>query len=295
MSTLHVTDAHRAPWAVLHALGVLVSQPDHRVLLIGNSSDAKRARGAGLPGFHRVQAHGNRPVNALRTIREAISTSGADCVHAWDTTSRDVLRRAGASNMNTTIPPEIERAFPEASVDRGRTRAAWGLDENTRVILPSNDHPRDVDAMRLAYIAGILSVAGTPTVSIAPSRARNLNRAARFTWRHDRSRWLIIDDRSPLLLRGAGDAVWWQATSPRDTGLTVRMLIESGLPGAADRAEQTMGLPEDRMVLCEPSHELAPTTALGRPLARYDASPDHVGFFAAVESLVTTGTSLAAR
>jgi hypothetical protein len=183
------------------------------------------------------------------------------------------LRRAGGVEVVSDIPPEIDGAFPEAALDREETRASWGLHPETRVILPANDHPSDVDAMRLSYIAGILSVAGTPTVSIAPSCARNLNRAARFTWRHDRSRWLIVDDRAPLLLREAGDALWWQATNPRDTGL----------PGAADRARQTGDLPVDRVSLCDPSHELAPTTELGGALVRFDGQVDHASFIDSVE------------
>lgn len=282
--TLHVLDAHRAAWGLLHAIACLAQSDAHRVLLLGNTRDARRARDAGIRRASRIQPRSNDPANATRTIRRALRNAPPfDRVLAWDERSGRALGGL-VTEADRDLPESIEGAYPQRALERADVRRQWSVDEGVRVIIPADDHPSSVDAMRMCYIAGVLSVAGTHALAVAPSTARNLDRAARFAWRHGRARWLMIDDRPPLLLRDAADAVWWQRSGTPDTGLTLRMLIHSGVPAAADRAEQTENIQAGNLQLCDPSHELAPTTALSHQLSRIDGHPDQDAFRRDVEA-----------
>ena len=291
----HLIDAHRAPWAVLHALATLADEPEHRVVLFGNSNDARRARHAGLVRFRQIRARGNDPANASRQLRSLCAHSAVSApLLAWNDSAHFAAARAGVNAARFEHYDALDGAFPDDSLDRETLRRAWGIDARTRVLMPANDHPSDIDAMRLAYLAGILSVAGKPTVAIAPSSSRHLDRAARFNWRHGRARWVIIDDRSPILLRDAADASWWQRTQGDVGTHTLRMLLRAGLPGAADRSPGTARIDHAKLTLCDPAQELAPMGILGSDLVRSAQAPDCASFRRAVEASIGQMASLAA-
>ena len=284
--TLNVIDAHRAPWALLHGLAHLAESGRHRVLLLGNTRDDRRAHDAGIRRAERIQPRNNEPSNATRTIRHALRGAAAfDRVIAWDERTRLALGGL-ASGAPSDAVRSVDATFPADAIGRPALRRQWRVGDDTRVLIPADDHPSRVDAMRLCYIVGILSVAGAPSVAVVPREARDLDRAARFAWRHGRAPWLIIDDRPPLALRNGADAAWWQASEPPDTGLTLRVLMRAGLPAAADRAEQTEAIASDRLRLCDPCNELSAVTALTDPPTRTDERPDPDAFRRAVDGSV---------
>ncbi len=274
-TVLHVLDAHAAPWACLHALSVLAKADNHRVLLIGNTADSRRATGAGLVRFKRFQARGNDPRNATRTLSAAISQLGPfDRIVAWDERSAAAASKISTGARIESPPEEALGAFPALTLDRHEVRAQWDIDASAFVVGSAHDHPREVNAMRLVYHAAILSVAERPTVVVVPSGADQLERAARFAWRHNRSKWFVIDDRSPLLLRDAIDASCWQVRSPQAGTRTLAMLAHSGQPVIAERCAASESIKAENVSITTPQSELAATKALFGELVRVDAQPD---------------------
>ncbi|MEQ9616883.1 MAG: hypothetical protein RLN60_02490 [Phycisphaerales bacterium] len=256
---LHVFDGHTASWALIHALASVLERTDDRALMIGNTADARRAIGAGLTRFDRIPARGNDPRNAKRSIGRFTGEHGPfESINDW--TIRE--------------PAEMERAFPGATLGRATIRREWEIDDGTLVIGSAHDHPREVDAMRLVYHAAILTVGEVPTVAVIPSGADQLERAARWAWRHGRARWFVVDDRSPLLLRDAVDVSCWQVRAPIPGARTLGMLAASGQPVVAERCGVTGSLSGENVRLCDENSEIGATRALFKDLTRVEASPD---------------------
>ena len=101
-----------------------------------------------------------------------------------------------------------------------------------------------------------------------------MDRAARFAWRHDRARWIVVDDRSPLHLRDAADACWWGTNDRSDTASTLAMLSRAGLPCVADRCERIESLEDAHIAMCDPESELAPTNVLSKKITRREPMRD---------------------
>ncbi|MFM9957568.1 MAG: hypothetical protein ACKVZJ_05810, partial [Phycisphaerales bacterium] len=138
----------------------------------------------------------------------------------------------------------------------------WGVREDERggkesVLLPLADAAGLVDARRFVFHLGVMSIAGRRVVGVVPSAARHLERAVRFTRRHEsgtgavlaQGGWrLIIDDTPMPQLLGAADvgvraaeqSAWAEALAER-AGLAV---VRSHAPTTESTGDRIAGLRE---------------------------------------------------
>lgn len=105
-------------------------------------------------------------------------------------------RRAGAPDVRIASP---RLAFHLDGIpSRDDARAALNIAPDERVIALFADPPAFGDARRFAYLAGLLSVGGAPTVALVHARNTQVRRAARFIQGCGRLWRLLVVD-SPLV------------------------------------------------------------------------------------------------
>lgn len=104
-------------------------------------------------------------------------------------------KRAGAVDVRVA-PPHLE--FDRACLPtREAARAALGIGDHEHVLLLLAEPPQLGDARRFAYLTGLLSVGGAPTVALVHDRSAQLRRGARFVRECGRL-WRILPCRDPI-------------------------------------------------------------------------------------------------
>jgi hypothetical protein len=129
---------------------------------------------------------------AARTERAALARHAVLC---FSESAACRWRRAGATDVRVA-PPRL--GLDHALVPtRDDARAALGIAPREHVLALLADPPEAGDARRFAYLAGLLSVGGAPTVALVHERSAQLRRGARFVRECGRL-WRILPFAGPL-------------------------------------------------------------------------------------------------
>ncbi|MBL0927472.1 MAG: hypothetical protein IBJ11_07455 [Phycisphaerales bacterium] len=98
---------------------------------------------------------------------------------------------------------------PDDPGRRAALRGEWELPPDVVLFVPLADPSHQVDAFRVAYQAGVMTVVGRPAAAVVPSTARDLERAMRLVERHENPWPVIVDDRPlPEILPGCDVGLW---------------------------------------------------------------------------------------
>lgn len=131
-----------------------------------------------------------------------------------------------------TPPPEHSPHAPA----RDEARAALGLKSDEVAIALLADPPAAADAVRFAFLVGLIHCAGIRVVAITRPGTRGSRRSARFVAGHSR-RWGLIETDHPLpnMLAAADIAVWdvGEDGVPSSGPLSIRAAMAAGVPIAA--------------------------------------------------------------
>lgn len=136
-------------------------------------------------------------------------------------------------NIRLCEPPVI--STPPAPA-REEARAALGLHPDEVAIVLLADPPAAADAVRFAFLVGLIHCAGIRVVAITRPGTRGARRSARFVAGHSR-RWGLIETDHPLphVLAAADIAVWDVGDDgvPSSGPLSIRAAMAAGVPVAA--------------------------------------------------------------
>lgn len=115
-------------------------------------------------------------------------------------------RHAGAIDVRAATP--FVRFDPADLPTRQEARAELAIKPHERVLALFADPPSLGDARRFAYLTGLLSVGGTPTVGLVHARSAQIRRSARFLRECGRA-WRFVAYDGPLTdFLAAADAVF---------------------------------------------------------------------------------------
>lgn len=113
---------------------------------------------------------------------------------------------------------------PQSPSDQQRRaiRKGWGVDDNTVVVASLDAPARSIDSFRMVYVVGVASVAGGRTHPVLPRGSSQLERAIRFTERHDGIWSLTVDHREvPELISALDLGVWFGGTAKTNSSASL--------------------------------------------------------------------------
>lgn len=222
-------------WPLLRALGA-AGEP---VAMLGARRVGALAADS-TPGLDLV-ACASAPVWSTRSSALSLRRELEDAeiqvgrVIAWSERARDVANHP-LSGVNDAVlvskelltpPPPPAREHPEAGAI---TRAQLDLAEHETLLVALGGASGSVDAFAFAYLAGVLSLAGVPLVTLVPSSAVSLDRALRFVERHNHAwRSIVADYELPQVLGIADLAAYLPPQRPPRVAELASMQLRSEL------------------------------------------------------------------
>lgn len=183
----------------------------------------------------------------LRLAPRRIRRPDAHAVFASEHVAR-AWRSSGLFEVQSeTIEPPPLDGGRLGGVDRAAVRAGWGLENEFAVALFAEPEP-DGAARRLAFILGLLGVAGRRVAAVCHPEHGGLERLKRFFERLVSPPRLVIDAApSWEIARGIDAAVWLAmrhsrvGDEPSAGPWAARWALAAGTPVVAERCERTEG------------------------------------------------------
>lgn len=222
-------------WPLLRAL----SAADEPVAMLGSQRFGALAADR-TPGLDLV-ACASAPVGSARSgalaLRRELNRTDAEIgtVIAWSERARDVashplsgLRDVAMVSEELLSPPPPPT--PEHSQTTTISRAELDLAEHETLLVALGGASGSVDAFAFAYLAGVLSLAGVPMVTLVPSSAVSLDRALRFVERHNHAwRSIVADYELPDVLGIADLAAYLPPQRPERVAERAAKQLQSEL------------------------------------------------------------------
>ncbi len=206
---LHLLD-HSCPrhgWPLLRAL----AEAGEPVALLGPqravAETARRTPGLNLICSACAPQHSVR--STAMAFRRELDLAGVDTgtVVAWSDRTRRIAEhaRSGIGSIIEPPSPLLAPPPPPADLERalasGITRSELGIGDDQILLVALGGSSGSVDAFAFAYLAGVLSLAGLPLVTVVPKDSKKLDRSLRFVERHDHAwRTIVADFELPELL-----------------------------------------------------------------------------------------------
>lgn len=265
LDRLHLLDAS-CPlfgWPVLRALRA-AGEP---VAILGSERLGEQAaeRTPGLDVVACVSAPTWSARSGALALRRGLRGAGVEvgCAIAWSERARSVAAHAmSCIGEVIAIPDHLlsPPAVPDAERhEAGITRAELGIGENETLLVALGGASGSVDAFAFAYLAGVLSLAGVPLVTLVPTSAVSLDRALRFVERHDHAwRSIVADYELPQVLGIADLVAYLPPERPEELAERAAVQLRSELGWVGSRGIAAV-LRTDRVV----------TEAVGDLIAEY--------------------------
>jgi hypothetical protein len=254
-----------APWLGTAALGRALKGA-HRVTAWSLASAAACLTTPDRPPVTLVATR--RPVEAeLRTPRGAaalrrLRAAAVRCVAVGDAVAR-ALRSAGLTDVTTIPVPSVPLDTPRAAA-----RASLGLAEGDIALALLGEPGDTLDPKRFAHIVGTARVVGHRVVGLAPARAGDAPRAARFVHAHQGLFLLLFVEGTTASMLAAADAVLWEA--PGGAPLA-RAAINAGIPVVA--GADSIGAEAATVVSASAESKSASYLAVARALVHVLTTP----------------------
>ncbi len=254
-------------WTALRRLAANRAKPD--VIHAWSAPCARLANRAKLACPFTVTLDGTAIESKATGLFTRRAIRAAAAVHYTCSAVLDLWAPYLDPNQPHTVAPLPIFPNESSTESRQRIRDRYPIDNDTTLIFAAGEPASAIDARYLAYTAGLLTLSGIKAAILLPVEAAELERALRWTQRHQ-DRWPLITDTLPIhkLIPACDAAVWSRGRWPslgsrlgghRHTGAeSLAWAAAAAIPIIAERQ------PESTAAL----HHAAPATLidLTRPL-----------------------------
>jgi len=223
LERLHLLDLSSPThgWPLLRAL----AEAEERVAILGPQRAADEIARS-TPGLDLI-CSACAPQHSARStaiaIHRGLDLAGVETrtVVAWSDRAERAAKHPLSGIGSVVEPSGLLLAPPPPPVDfarsltHGITRDELGVDDDQTLLVALGGSSGSVDAFAFAYLAGVLSLAGLPLVTVVPKDAKRLDRSLRFVERHNHAwRAVVAECELPELLGIADVAAYLPPDRP---------------------------------------------------------------------------------